>query len=65
MPMKVQKGWGGTAPSFSQPGAIWAWVVITMQRQVYPQERVGTPCTVGWLGFGAALDVKECLVPFG
>ena len=65
MPMKVRKGGGGVAPSFSQPGTIWARVVSTMLRQLYPQERLGTPCTEGWLGFGAALDDKEDLAPLG
>jgi len=55
-PMKARKGGGGVAPSFSQPGTILARVVSTMLRQLYPQDRLGTPCTEGWLGFGAALD---------
>lgn len=57
MPMKAQTGGGGITPSFSQRGTVWAWVVSTMLRQL------GTPCTEGWLGFGAEMDGKEDLAP--
>jgi hypothetical protein len=60
--MQAQRGGGGIAQTFSQPGTIWAWVVSTMLWQLYPQERLGTPCTEGLVGFCAALDGKEDLV---
>jgi hypothetical protein len=63
--LKTQKGGGDVAQFFSQPGTIWTWVVSTMLRQLYPQERLDEPFTEGWLDFGTALDVKEDLAPLG
>ena len=42
--------------SFLNLGARWGWVVSTTPRPVYTQERPGTHCTEGWLGFKAVLD---------
>jgi hypothetical protein len=62
IPMLAQRGGGGVAPTFSQPGTVWARMVSTMLWQLYPQERLGTPCTKGWVCFCADLDDKEDLV---
>ena len=34
----------------------WGWVVSTMPRLLYPQEKPSTHCTGGWVGPRAGLD---------
>ena len=34
----------------------WGWVVSTKPLPLYPQERPGTHCTVGWVGPRAGLE---------
>jgi hypothetical protein len=40
-------------------GTRKGWVVRTTPRPLYPRERPGTHCTVGWVGPTAGLDVCE------
>ena len=56
VPVEVERGGGGIAPTHSQPGTRRRWVVSTTFRRLYLRERPSTRCTRGWLGFGAGLD---------
>ena len=61
MPMQAQRGGGCIAPTHSQHGTRRRWVVNTTLRPLYPQQRLGTLCTGGWVGLGADLDGTENL----
>jgi len=59
MPMQTQRGGGGVALTYSQPGTRRSSsrrVVSTMPRLLSPRERLGTNCTGGWVGLRAGLD---------
>jgi hypothetical protein len=55
----AQRGGRGIALLFPDLGARRGWVVSTTPRPLYPRERPGTPCTGGWVGPRAGLDVCE------
>ena len=55
MPMEIQRGGGGVAPTYSKSGARTEWVVSTKLRPLFHPERRGTHCTGGYDGLGAGL----------
>jgi hypothetical protein len=65
MAMQAERGGGGIAPAHSRPGTRRRWVVSTTSRPVYPQERLGTHYSRGWVGLGASVNGMEELVPTG
>jgi hypothetical protein len=62
MPTQAQRGGGGVALTYSQPGtsssssSSSSRMVCTMPRLLYPRERLGTNSTGGWVGLRAGLD---------
>jgi hypothetical protein len=63
MPGVAHTGGGGIAPPDSPPGTRRRCVVSTTLRPLYPLERPGTHCTVGWVRLRAGLDGTENLTP--
>ena len=60
---QARRGGGGRAPTHSQPGARKRWVVSRTLRPLYPQEKLGTHCTGGWMGLGNGLAGTKNLAP--
>jgi hypothetical protein len=58
-PKMTQRVSRGIALLFLNLGTRRGWVVSTTPRPLYPRERPGTHCTVGWVGPRAGLDMCE------
>ena len=65
MSMQAQSLGGVTAPIHSQPDARKRWIISATFRQLYPRERPGFHCTLGWVGLEALLDGSENLAKDG
>jgi hypothetical protein len=53
---KTQRGVDVELYSFLNLGAGGGWVVNITPQPLYPRERPGTHCVVGWVGPWAGLD---------